>query len=120
MGPASIWFWLIIGVSTAVIVAVGKWVWSAITNTFREWIREPITEAKDRAEKAADHAERLSDTIGEKNGHGNLIEMVERILVQQGQLMSAQQMTERWQHDHDVKDDLTRKDVGMIKDHLGL
>jgi hypothetical protein len=120
MGPDSIWFWLIIGVSTALIVAVGKWVWSALTDTFREWIREPITEAKVRAETAANHAEKITDALGVPNGHGNLIEMVERLLAQQGELLANQEESQRWQRDHDVKDDQTRMDVGMIKDHLGL
>jgi len=127
VSPASPWFWIVVGVGTAALVAAGRWVWNALTRAAREWIREPVTEAKDRAEVAASHAETLLEAVGEKNGHGDLMTIAAELLTNQQQVMRTMDEFAGWRVDHDAMDaetrqiaDATAADVSAIKTHLGM
>lgn len=113
MSPDAPWFWIVVGVGTVAVGAAGKWLWSAVTRALREWVREPVQKAEERADVAATHAEELKDTIGTKNGQGDLMSIATRLLLRQSEQFD-------WQREHDLKDDRTRADVLAIKAHLGL
>ena len=118
------WFWIFVGVGTVFVGLVFRWLWHAILLSMREALREPVAEAQQTAQLAAEHAAELKDAVGIPNGGGNLVTMIERALTQQDvmlkQLVNNQAEAMQWRLDHDEKDDLTRASVRRIETHLGL
>jgi len=121
------WFWIFVGVGTVAVGWIFRWLWHAILDSLRDVLKEPVAEAQQTAQLAADHAVELKDAVGTPNGNGNLIVMVERSLANQAEMFAWQrQQDNRWQSDqawkveHDQKDDQTRASVARIEEHLGL
>jgi len=124
---ATPWFWIFVGVGTVAVGWIFRWLWHAVLNSLRDVLKEPVAEAQQTAQLAADHAVELKDAVGTPNGNGNLVTMMERSLENQGLIFAWQkEQDERWNADaawkveHDEKDDLTRETVSLIKDHLHL
>lgn len=131
--PESPWFWIIVGVGTAVFLAAirwgVRWLWLQATESFlervREGVRAPVEEARvaatvaeERATVAAEHVEQVKETLGEKNGNGNLMTMASRVLANQHEQFD-------WQREHQANNDAmaatlrdTRGDVIELKSNV--
>lgn len=123
----TIWVGIVIGVGTLALSAVGRWVWVAVRDKFREWVREPVVAAQKSAEDAASHAVEMKEAIGTPNGQGDVVTMLttslgnqDRMFAELAGLAENDAQFAEWKVEHDAKDDLTRVDVAAIKAHLGI
>lgn len=127
LDSATPWFWIFVGVGTVVVGVIGRWLWHAILASLREVLKEPVAEAQQTAQLAAEHAAELKEAVGVKNGNGDLMTMVARSLANQNEMFAWQREKDErdhadadWKIEHDAKDEQTRTDVAAIKAHLGL
>jgi hypothetical protein len=127
LSPDSPWFWIVTGAGTIGVTAIGRWFWMSLTRSFREWVREPVKKAEERASVAAIHATaasesavRVEQAVGARNGHGDLMTMVTRLVTNQQNMFDWQRNMETWRATQEAQARDLRRTVSKINDHLGL